>query len=193
LPGETNATLVIARASSGNAGNYDVVVSNPSGSSTSAVARRFTVILFDFGDAPIRLSNAEGRAMARGTSRAGVFWARHRCGSRRHPSADSLGDDLSGSDDEDGVTVSDATGVSADGHAASGRLDQRPVSAWVDFDRAIPGGAGEQVLANRALSAEPARCSLLFPATASPGITYARFPASARGGLSFTGRQPTGK
>src|SRR5207245_944591 len=157
--------------------NYDVVVSNASGSITSTVAT-LTVVLLDLGDAPdpgyptLKASNG-----ARHVIVAGIF-----LGSGidadvdGQPSPNADGDDLNGIDDEDGVRFVTSLRVGQAATVEAVASTNGLLNAWVDFDRSSSwSGAGEQVFTNRALVAGTNSLQFVVPTSASGGVTYARF------------------
>jgi len=110
------------------------------------------------------------------------------------PKDSADGDDASELDDEDGVQFSTValpgssmtTVVSA---SAAGLLD-----AWIDFN--ADGDwvdQGEQVYAAQPLAPGSNELSVLIPATAHSGATFARFRFSSTGGLDPSGRAEDGE
>jgi Ca2+-binding RTX toxin-like protein len=113
------------------------------------------------------------------------------------PSANADGDDVTDTDDEDGVTfgtflfttVASATGVVTvdlqNPDAAANYLD-----AWLDFNRDGDwDDAGEQIFASFDLGTAAGSQDLDFtiPAGVAEGTTYARFRLSTAGGLDPAG------
>lgn len=107
------------------------------------------------------------------------------------PTVDSDGDDLTGSDDEDGLTfppllVGTAVNVTVNvQNAPSGaKLD-----AWIDFNQSGVWGdvPNEQVAANVAVVNGDNALNLSIPVGAALGVTHARFRLSSAGGLNPTG------
>ncbi|HSJ58072.1 MAG TPA: SdrD B-like domain-containing protein [Anaerolineae bacterium] len=101
------------------------------------------------------------------------------------PSAAADGDDLSGEDDEDGVTFASALApggtaavdviVSADGY----------LNAWLDFNADGDwADAGEQIFSDLAVAAGTNALNFAVPAGAVPGTTYARFRYTAEDPLT---------
>jgi hypothetical protein len=148
----------------------------------------------DFGDAPISY----------GTTLAGNG-ARHvpvgpQLGSSRdveadgQPSASADGDDLSGTDDEDGVGISvlligQTTNVSVQLAAApTARLD-----AWVDFNGNGTFDPAEQIATSYPLVAGTNNLPIIVPVSALPGSRTARFRVSTQGGLGATGLAMNGE
>jgi len=193
LNDQTNATLTIPNAGPGQAGNYDVVVANASGSVTSAVAT-LIVVLFDFGDAP-GYPTLKGEDGARHRIVPGV-----RLGALIDGELDGLpdlaanGDDADGSDDEDGVTWLGPLRIGLPVGVQVVASTNGNLNAWIDFDRngswAEPG---EQVFTNRALVAGTNTLSINVPANAVLGNSYARFRFSTASGASFSGPASDGE
>ena len=112
------------------------------------------------------------------------------------PSIGANGDDLTGADDEDGVTFLTSPLVS--GQVArvqvvasvNGQLD-----AWVDFDgNGSWADPGDQIFLNQTLSPGTNVLSFAVPAGLKPlEMTYARFRVSSKGGLSFKGPAEDGE
>lgn len=110
------------------------------------------------------------------------------------PSANADGDNKTGSNDEDGVVVTQpftgayggAISVTA---SAAGFLD-----AWMDFNQDGDwNDEGEQIFASRILIAGPNALPVNVAGTAKPGLTAARFRFSSRGGLAPTGLADDGE
>ena len=117
--------------------------------------------------------------------------------SNGQPTASADGDDLDGSDDEDGVTFGtvqvgqlDATVTVNVQNAPSGaKLD-----AWIDFNGdGCWGGSGEQIA--DALDVAEGENAITFdvPSWATDGETYARFRLSTEGDLAPTGGASDGE
>lgn len=158
---------------------------------------------FDFGDAPdpvgstggeypTLLANNGARHQIVGGLSLGAAVDDETDG---QPSADALGDDQSGSDDEDGVTLGSllVPGALADitvTASAAGFLH-----AWVDFDQDGTWDSGdEEVFTNQALAAGANSLSFTVPSDAVAGQTYARFRFDS-GGVATTpaGAAPDGE
>ena len=182
LANQTNATLVINPASSANAGNYDVMVANNSGSVTSTLAQ-LTVILFDYGDAPdpafptLKASNGARHKIVPGIQLGAALDAE----ADGQPNSSATGDDLSGSDDEDGVTF--LTPLLA-GQPATLQVVASTngfLNAWLDFDRnGSWSGAGEQIFTNAPLVAGTNTIALLVPGSATTGSVNGNVTSQAR-------------
>jgi len=110
------------------------------------------------------------------------------------PNANATGDDNDGNDDEDGVTfltplelgVTATVNVNA---SAPGQLD-----AWIDFNgNGDWADIDEQIFDNISLLAGDNVLSFLVPASATQGITFARFRFSLEGDLSYDGLAESGE
>ncbi|MDX1545470.1 MAG: GEVED domain-containing protein, partial [Rhodothermales bacterium] len=109
------------------------------------------------------------------------------------PSADAgedgtTGDDGDGTDDEDGVAFTSllvpGETVTLDVTASASGL----LNAWLDLNGDGDwADAGEQIFTDEALAAGVNSLSFTLPATATPGLTFARFRADTGGGLSYDG------
>ncbi|MEM7351139.1 MAG: Calx-beta domain-containing protein, partial [Acidobacteriota bacterium] len=108
-------------------------------------------------------------------------------------SADALGDDTTGTDDEDGVTfnnglVPDASTAVDVVASAAGELD-----AWIDWNADGMWDAGEKIFDGEDLAAGTNSLSFSVPASATVGPTYARFRLSSAGVATPDGRAPDGE
>ncbi len=195
LTNETNATLFIASATAARAGNYTAVVANNAGAVTSQVAT-LTVRFLDYGDAPdpsyptLKASNG-----ARHLIMPGIYLGQGvDADLEGQPTANALGDDASGADDDDGViflTPLRAGQLASLAVVAStnGQLD-----AWIDFNGdGNWTGAGEQIMTNRFLTAGTNLLVLSVPPTVPAINSFARFRFSTTGGLSFEGPAADGE
>lgn len=190
LGNETNTSLTINNATIGNAGNYDVVVSNMSGSVTSLVAV-LTVQQLDFGDAPpaypVLLANNGARHIIVAGLHLGASVDGEADG---QPSGTANGDGA----DENGVVGASAfirgQTASADVMAsAAGRLD-----AWIDWNADGDwADAGEKVANNAPLNAGVNTLPVPVPVGATEGPAFVRLRFSSVGGLSFDGLAQDGE
>ena len=111
--------------------------------------------------------------------------------------ADTDDSDGTGEDDEDGVQfLSDLVpGRSATIEIMSGASSMY-LDGWIDFDRDGTWEAGEHINGGVSVALSPlalTNLSVLVPAAADPGPTYARFRVSSSGGLSPEGFAPDGE
>lgn len=107
----------------------------------------------------------------------------------------ALGDDLNGvADDEDGVTGSPflVTGTTAKFTVTV--VGNGKVDAWFDFNRDGDfADANERVLTGEAFSTESRQFSILVPATAVPGGSFARFRLTRQGVNAWFGAAQNGE
>ena len=109
------------------------------------------------------------------------------------PDACACADDVSGYDDEDGVTF---TTLVAPGQTATVQVvgtAGAKLDAWVDFNGNGVFDAGEQIASSFTLSGGPDNIDFLVPADATTNDTWARFRVSTAGGLPPTGDAPDGE
>lgn len=95
-----------------------------------------------------------------------------------------------GGDDEDGVTFSGpfVPGSAAQFTVTAGGPTACVLNAWVDWNQnGIFGDAGEQIALDVSVGAAPQVLSPVVPASAVPGVTYARFRCSTSNGLGPVG------
>ena len=105
------------------------------------------------------------------------------------PGATATGDDLNGTDDEDGVTfmwpISPGNPCKIKVNASVGTA---LLNAWIDFNgNGSWADAGEQIYTDLNLYAGDNYLTFIAPATSVLGQTYARFRFSHQAALSFTG------
>ncbi len=155
---------------------------------------------FDFGDAPDpaypTLFASDGARHVVLTVNNPTLGALADIETEGQQSADHLGDDNDGVDDEDGVTF---TGLLVPGAPAS--LDVVAgttggiLNAWIDYNGDGDwSDAGEQVAVDFTLGANVGQTlNLMVPSTASVGETCARFRFSSTGGLLPTGQALDGE
>src|SRR5262245_20179569 len=177
-----------------DAGTYSVEVIGVCNSVTNSAV--LTVFEADFGDAfgssyPTLLANNGARHLIVPNVYLGSGVDSESDG---QPDVDGMGDDLAGSDDEDGVflTMPLITGIlsTAAVNASSGGL----LNAWIDYngdgDWSDPG---EHIFVDETVTAGANLLTFTVPLTATPGSTFARFRFSTVGGLSFDGEAPDGE
>ncbi|HKQ39135.1 MAG TPA: immunoglobulin domain-containing protein, partial [Verrucomicrobiae bacterium] len=194
LPNQTNATLVLANVSPSQAGTYDVRVFNGGGSVVSAPAT-LTVRTLDYGDAPAPyptlLSNNGARHVLVPGIRLGATVDFELNGA---PSANANGDDLNGSDDEDGVNFVSPLWVDQTATIEVVASTNGVLNAWIDF-----GADGsfaqpqDHIFTDYALEPGTNLLSLIVPFDAVGTNTIARFRFSTVGGLGPTGIAPDGE
>lgn len=159
-------------------------------------------VLFDFGDAPDPFFSTPGKY----PTLLANDGPRHKLGSGLflgagvdrefdgQPTATADGDDVAGvPDDENGVVfaslIRGTTGSATVTSSQAGKLD-----AWIDFNRDGDwDDAGEQVATSLSVNAGSNNVSLVVPAGALTGSTFARFRLSSAGGLGDTGAADDGE
>ena len=176
-----------------------IVLSDDPDTGTPDDATKTQVCLaYDFGDAPdpgypTLLASDGARHVVIGGSSL-ILGALRDTDADGQPSAQGDGDDMAGSDDEDGVTFTSSlvlgTMASIDVTAsAAGLLD-----AWIDFNQDGDwGGPGEQIFASEALAAGVNNLMINIPGLATAGNTFARFRLSTTGGLAPDGPAADGE
>ncbi len=104
------------------------------------------------------------------------------------------GDDVSNTDDEDGIVFGPVSAGHTDGRvtvvaSASAKLD-----AWIDFngDGSLDG-AGEQIFTSQDIVAGSNELTFGVPVDARQGTTFSRFRISSAGGLAPTGGAADGE
>ncbi len=151
---------------------------------------------YDYGDAPdptypTFLVSDGARHVISSTLRLGAAVDHDDDG---QPTAGADGDDLDGTDDEDGVVLpasllAGATEQVQVTASAPGLLD-----AWVDFNADGDwSDAGEQVLTDEAVIAGVNDLDVDVPLDATTGTTFARFRISSAGGLGPVGLAADGE
>lgn len=193
LAGETQDTLVINAAQPENAGGYQVIVSNSVGIVTSAVAT-LTVRTFDFGDAPPGYPSLSVDNGARHLLVPGIH-----LGADIDYEADAVveamanGDDLDGTDDEDGITF---TGPLRAGQFATMTVVASTnglLQGWIDADGDQSWAqASDLVLRDYPLITGENEVSFRIPATVSVLHSFARFRFSTSP-VGYDGPAPDGE
>lgn len=110
------------------------------------------------------------------------------------PTASADGDDLDGSDDEDGVAFTSALRLGFNATLNVTASATGLLNAWVDFNADGDwNDAGEQVFTDTALTAGSNSLQFAVPLDAELGTTFARFRCDSVGGLSPTGLAADGE
>jgi hypothetical protein len=144
----------------------------------------------DYGDAPdptfptLLASNGARHAMD-GTTYLGATVDADFDG---QPTANADGDDLDGTDDEDGVVFTTGLGAGLTAYLDVDASTIGLLNAWIDFNGDGDwADAGEQIFTDEALV--PGANPLIFavPPAAVPGTSFARFRFDSSGGLTFEG------
>ena len=169
--------------------------------------------LFDFGDAPAPYPTTLGMNGARAGFKAGfhlgnptinvpsggTFGVDVDVEADAQPDANAQGDDLNGSDDEDGVQFP-ASGLVAGANAtltisvANGGGPSGTVQGWIDFNGdGIWSSPGEQVIKDLVLTQGTHNITVQVPANATSRVTYARFRYGYERGIGPTGAALVGE
>lgn len=157
------------------------------------------LVAYDLGDAPdptfatLLASNGALHTILTGFSLgATIDWEND-----GQPNANANGDDAVG-DDEDGVTIPGLTPgqpatISISLTNAAG-VATPYLHAWIDWNRDGDwSDSGEQIATNLTLAAGSNTLPITVPATASLGLTYARFRLSSTANLPYNGAAPDGE
>lgn len=194
LANETNSTLAFSSVSPSHAGGYDVIVSNIAGSVTSTVAT-LVVRVFDFGDAPDSYATLRANNGARHLIVSGV-----RLGAAIDAEVDgqtnglATADDLTSSDDEDGVTFSSPLQAGSVAIVEVVASTNGFLNGWMDFNgNGAWTEAGEQVFTNQALLPGTNLVNFVVPGAASATDSFARFRFGTSTNLSFNGPAADGE
>jgi len=143
----------------------------------------------DFGDAPDTYKTLVGSDGARHTIVEGVCLGRAvdaEPDGKPGPAAD--GDNLSGTNDEDGVVFPSALSPGEPTTIEVTASIQGYLNAWVDFNRdGSFSDKGEQIFTDELLVPGVNKLPFSVPTTAVKGATFARFRFSTRGLLSYSG------
>lgn len=182
-------------------------VADPIGAAPDGEVEDYLVVLAepDFGDAPdpgyptLRSSDGARHGLVPGP----ILGTSIDAEADGNPSSGATGDDIDGSDDEDGVTLSalvpgqmavllvevtDWSGPEKGGGAPG------VLNAWIDFNRDGDwDDAGEQVAQDHGMGFGNNVLEVAVPADASLGTTVARFRLSTTSGLSPFGSAPDGE
>jgi hypothetical protein len=173
----------------------------PTGRATTGEVEDYTVAIQtaaatdDFGDAPDTYGTTLAASGARHTGMGPTLGPVRDIEADGQPGATATGDDSTGSDDEDGVSIPSGLFV---GTTASVTV-QAPLGgvldAWVDFNINGTFDVGEQVFTNQVLTAGSNLLTFAVPGTASFGGSFARFRiATAAGDVTGpTGAAPNGE
>jgi hypothetical protein len=110
------------------------------------------------------------------------------------PTASADGDDLTDSDDEDGVWLPSTCFPGAPARIRVKVMGSGKLNAWIDFDQnGTLDHPGEQILTDETVSTGTFTYTITIPASAAPGHTAARFRVNQSGGLGPNGPAETGE
>lgn len=198
IPGATNATLRLPRVLATDFGNYDVVVANAAGTTTSDTAQLAkststggTGNTLDYGDAP---DGPYPTTLAHNGASQKVDPTFH-LGATIDADDGTLQNATATADgaDEDGVTFLDPL---VQGQVVRIRVTyqrsptQAPgrLSAWIDWNNnGSWAEAGERIISHQQLLTASTDFNVLVPANAAVGTTYARFRLYADNYPGFDG------
>ncbi|MBN2218091.1 MAG: hypothetical protein JW719_12020, partial [Pirellulales bacterium] len=149
----------------------------------------------DFGDAPSPYPTLLVDNGARHLVVAGVYLGSAiDAETNGKPNAEANGDDVSVTDDEDGVVIpaSLAQGTTVGLTVTASTLGF--LDAWMDFNADGDwDDEGERIFAGQMLTAGANTLNVNVPSTAKIGSSYARFRFSSSGGLGYTGQASSGE
>ncbi len=150
----------------------------------------------DFGDAPDpTYPTWLGSNGARHTISPNVYLGRGVDGERDgQPNATATGDDISGTDDEDGVVFATDLIPGQPATLLVTASTQGALNAWIDWNADGDwDDADEQIAADRSLTAGVNTLTISVPGRAAAGKTFARFRFSTARGLRYYGLAPDGE
>ena len=155
----------------------------------------YPIALADFGDAPATYPVTVAQGGARHVGPSGLYlgtaWDGEADGA---PSAAADGDDLAGTDDEDGVTLPQGLAAGVSNLVRVVASAPGVLSAWFDLDRdGTWAQAGDHVLANVPVAAGTNDLHIDLPPGLAAGALVARFRLSTTIGLSADGAAPDGE
>lgn len=188
LLNQTNPTLLLTGVHPSQTGTYTVRVANGGGVVLSAPAT-LTVRTLDYGDAsaayPTLLANNGARHLLAPGIRLGAAVDFELNGL---PSASANGDDLDGTDDEDGVRLVSPLWVDQTATIEVVASTNGVLNAWIDYGADGSWAQPEDhVFADYALEPGTNLLSLNVPFDAKGTNTFARFRFSSVGGLAPNG------
>jgi hypothetical protein len=110
------------------------------------------------------------------------------------PTANAMGDDLAGVDDEDGVTFTSPIKPNLPATVDIVATQSGHIDAWIDYNaNGSFADPGEQIFVSLPLNAGVTSLTFNVPASiAENSFTTARFRASSNGGLAYDGVYPDG-
>jgi len=153
------------------------------------------ILMWDFGDAPDPLYPtllvSDGARHLTGALSLGAAVDAEADGMQ---SASADGDDVDGSDDEDGVTFDSVLRQAVSAELAVNVSSDGVLNAWIDFNADGDwADAGEQIAADMTVTTGDNALSVPIPPNAAVGSTMARFRLSTQAGLGPTGEAPDGE
>jgi hypothetical protein len=149
----------------------------------------------NFGDAPDTYKTLLASDGARHTIVPGVYLGRGvDAEPDGKPSPAANGDDLAGTNDEDGVVFTSPLSPGEPATIEVTASTQGYLNAWIDFNQdGTFAGAGKQIFKDQLLVPGVNKLSFNVPAGAAKGATFARFRFNTRGLLSYYGPAADGE
>ena len=150
---------------------------------------------WDFGDAPDKYHTLLASNGAKHFIVPGVYLGQKiDAEADGQPNINATGDDLNGTDDEDGVVFASALNPGKNALIDVTASIPGFLNAWIDFN----GDGdwtddGERIFSDQSLDSGINHLNFTVPARALEGSTYARFRFSSVRGLSFEGPAPDGE
>ena len=148
---------------------------------------------YDFGDAPdtyATLLTSNGARHAGSGLYLGTLFDAEADG---QPTANASGDDVAGSDDEDGILFISAIVAGQSAVLNASATGSGWLNAWIDFNRDGAWSQNEQILADLAVVGGVNTASFAVPLAATPGDSFARFRLASQTGLSVAGEATDGE
>jgi hypothetical protein len=110
------------------------------------------------------------------------------------PNATATGDNIAGVNDEDGVALPSVFTRSTGSNVTVIASASGILNAWIDWNaNGNWNDAGEQIIANAAVSAGANVFNIVAPTNVVAGTSFARFRLSSQSGLGPTGQAPDGE
>jgi hypothetical protein len=150
-------------------------------------------VAYDFGDAPDTYATLISSNGARHAGSALYLGALFDAEADGQPTADASGDDVAGSDDEDGIVFISAIVAGQSATLNASATGSGWLNAWIDFNRDGAWSQNEQILANLALVSGVTTASFAVPLAATPGDSFARFRLASQLDLSVSGAANDGE
>jgi uncharacterized repeat protein (TIGR01451 family) len=211
-PGEKvfNGTSLVAGANS-------LTMAVPAGATSGATSARFRVstagglsfngtaadgevedygaviVARDFGDAPDTYKTLLASDGARHVPVGPMLGSARDDEANAASPLDGTGDDVSTSDDEDGVAISSTLVPRLGARITVTASAAAKLDAWIDYNRNGVFDASEQIATSLNVAAGANDITLVVPDTAIAGTSYARFRLSSAGGLAPGGAATDGE
>ncbi len=150
---------------------------------------------WDFGDAPDKYHTLLASNGAKHFIVPGVYLGQKiDAEADGQPNINATGDDLNGTDDEDGIVFASALNPGKNALIDVTASCPGFLSAWIDSNGDGDWtDVGERIFSDQSLDSGINHINFTIPARALEGSTYARFRFSSVRGLSFEGPAPDGE